>query len=350
MDFGGICVKNAYFCSYNLCSMGFFKSLFSSPQSVETQTPEEVSAEKKRIAFETLRDSGIRAMNIKEYKLAADYFQKALELNPDDSETKALLAEAYMNSGEMEKALELLRPLAEENPDNPKIRISIAQAALQLKDWDEVLAVSAEAEHLNPENPSVYYFEGMAYNGMEDYDNAVAKFSQAIALANDYAAAIVMRARCYAAQEKFEEAEKDIDQLINNNQADDYVFIQKGNLCKAREDYENAADAYRKALEINPFNVEAYILEAETYEIMGNDAKALAVYNEGVDYMPGVADLLRARAAHKEKNGDNAGAEADRKEAEKYSAPQDAKENGEEFTQMQNRVEDNMRKANPFGL
>lgn len=267
--------------------MGFFKSLFSSPQSVETQTPEEVSAEKKRIAFETLRDSGIRAMNIKEYKLAADYFQKALELNPDDSETKALLAEAYLNSGEMEKALELLRPLAEENPDNPKIRISIAQAALQLKDWDEVLAASAEAEHLNPENPSVYYFEGMAYNGMEDYDNAVAKFSQAIALANDYAAAIVMRARCYAAQEKFEEAEKDIDQLINNNQADDYVFIQKGNLCKAREDYENAADAYRKALEINPFNVEAYILEAETYEIMGNDAKALAVYNEGVDYMPG---------------------------------------------------------------
>ena len=39
--------------------MGFFKSLFSSPQISEEQQQEQVSVEKKRIAFETLRDGGV---------------------------------------------------------------------------------------------------------------------------------------------------------------------------------------------------------------------------------------------------------------------------------------------------
>ena len=66
--------------------MGFFKSLFSSPQISEEQQQEQVSVEKKRIAFETLRDGGVRAITLKEYKLAEDYFVKAIELNSDDEE------------------------------------------------------------------------------------------------------------------------------------------------------------------------------------------------------------------------------------------------------------------------
>ena len=49
--------------------MGFFKSLFSSPQISEEQQQEQVSVEKKRIAFETLRDGGVRAININSQKI-----------------------------------------------------------------------------------------------------------------------------------------------------------------------------------------------------------------------------------------------------------------------------------------
>ena len=53
--------------------MGFFKSLFSSNNSeTDEQTLEQEAAEKKRITFETLCDNGLRAMNIKEFRLATD--------------------------------------------------------------------------------------------------------------------------------------------------------------------------------------------------------------------------------------------------------------------------------------
>ena len=64
--------------------MGFFKSLFSSNNSeTDEQTLEQEAAEKKRITFETLCDNGLRAMNIKEFRLATDYLSKAIELEPD---------------------------------------------------------------------------------------------------------------------------------------------------------------------------------------------------------------------------------------------------------------------------
>ena len=167
--------------------MGFFKSLFSPPESEAGKTPEVATAEKKRIAFDTLRDSGVRAIGIKEYKLAAGYFEKALELNADSGEVKALLAEAYLKGGDMQKAFDLLCPIAEENPENPRVWISLAQAAMQLTNWEDMLEAANETERLEPENPSAYYLQGRAYMGLEDYCKAGECFGKALGLDGDYA-------------------------------------------------------------------------------------------------------------------------------------------------------------------
>ena len=126
--------------------MGFFKSLFSSNNSeTDEQTLEQEAAEKKRITFETLCDNGLRAMNIKEFRLATDYLSKAIELEPDNEKAQSYLAEAYMNCNEMEKALPLLQRIATTHPDNVRLQLSIAQAAVQLGDWDTALQASQNA-------------------------------------------------------------------------------------------------------------------------------------------------------------------------------------------------------------
>ena len=201
--------------------MGFFKSLFSSPQISEEQQQEQVSVEKKRIAFETLRDGGVRAITLKEYKLAEDYFVKAIELNSDDEEIKALLAEAYLGENKMEDALKILKPMSEKHPDNPRIWISLAQAALQLENWEEVLKFCAEYERLDSVNASVYYYEGMAFYGLKDYDSAVMRFGKAIDLSDNFVMAYYMRSKAYFLQNKIEEAEKDVNYLIENDLGED---------------------------------------------------------------------------------------------------------------------------------
>lgn len=329
--------------------MGFFKSLFSSPQISEEQQQEQVSVEKKRIAFETLRDGGVRAITLKEYKLAEDYFVKAIELNSDDEEIKALLAEAYLGENKMEEALNILKPMAEKHPENPRIWISMAQAALQLDKWEDVLTFCEEYERLDSENASVYYYEGMAFYGLKDYDSAVMRFGKAIDLSDNFVMAYYMRSKAYFLQNKPDEAEKDVDYLIENSLGEDFVCIQKGKLCEARENYKEALNAYGKALDANPFCVEAYVGKVRMYRIVYDDAQALKICEDAIENMQDSPELLRLLAELKQNTGDEAGAQKCIEKADSISSPE-RKENESEYTQIQNRIEDDMKKSNPFGL
>ena len=307
-------------------------------------------AEKKRIAFETLRDSGVRAIRMGEYKLASDYLIKATDLFPDNEEAEALLAEAYLRGGDMERALIKLRPIAQRQQDNLQVWISIAQAALQQKEWTLVLEACAEVERLDGENPLAFYYEGLAYKETEDYDAAVEKFGKAIEKAGEYAMAYFMRATTYIQEGKLEDAEKDIDFLIAKGAADDMTYNQKGFLRKENEDYEGAVLAYDKVMEINPFNVDAYIGKASVYEIQGDNVTALKVYEEALDDMPESAEMWRSLADFKQRTGDEAGASECSKKLESLVADSRLNLGKSKFAQMQNRIEDEARKSNPFGL
>lgn len=330
--------------------MGIFKSLFSSAPAEISQSAEQVSAEKKRIAFETLRDNGVRAIKIGEYRLAADYLVKATELFPDNEEAESLLAEAYLRGGDMEKALMKLRTIAQKRPDNLQVWISVAQAALHQKEWELVLKACEEAKRLDDESSSVYYYEGLAYKEMEAYDTAVEKFGKAIEKAGEYAAAYFMRAMAYMQDGKLEYAEKDLDFLINKGLADDMVYEQKGFLRKENKDYEGALHAYDKALEINPFNAEAYMGKADVYETKGDSVMALDVYKEALDNMPESLEMWRSLAGFKQRSGDEAGASECTRKLEKLAADSRLNQKEIKFDQIQNRVEDDARKSNPFGL
>ncbi len=330
--------------------MGFFKSLFSSEPVAGNENSGQTETEKKRIAFETLRDNGVRALNMKEYKMASAYFEKALELNAADSDACALLAEAYLRGGDMENALKLLRPMAASSPDNINVWISIAQAALQLKQFDEALDAASHAVDIDKGNPSAHYFAAMAYEGMEKHAEAVAKFTDAISLADDYDAAYTMRAQANLAQSRCDEAEGDADRLIAGGSNDDFVYVMKGDLRRHAGDAPAAVQAYARAIALNPFNSDAYAGQAAAYAETGDFGKAMEVFEGAFEYMPQSTSLFRARAAVREKNGDSEGAAADLAKAGAIAPPEDGNSADNQFVQLQNRVEDAARKANPFGL
>ena len=239
--------------------------------------------------------------------------------------------------------------MSEKHPDNPRIWISMAQAALQLENWEEVLKFCAEYERLDSVNASVYYYEGMAFYGLKDYDSAVMRFGKAIDLSDNFVMAYYMRSKAYFLQNKIEEAEKDVNYLIENDLGEDFVCIQKGKLREVHEDYKGALSAYGKALDANPFCVEAYVGKVKMYRLVYDDAQALKICEDAVENMQDSTELLRLLAELKENTGDEEGAKECLEKADSISSPE-RKENESEYTQIQNRIEDDMKKSNPFGL
>lgn len=330
--------------------MGFFRSLFSlNNDENDKETLEQEAAEKKRIAFETLCDNGLRAMNIKEYRLAAGYLAKAVELEPGNEKARSFLAEAYLNGNEMEKALPLLQEIAQQHPDNIKLQLSIAQAAAHLDEWNIMLQASLNAESMEPGNPTAKYMKGLAFHGMEDEEKAIVAFTETIELEPSYSPAHIMRSRALTALEKFDEAEADIDSIIAKGEADDNVYIQKGTLRERSGDNTGAALAYSHAIKANPFCGEAYLRKAAAEETAGNDSKALATLNEAVANIADPHEALSMRAALRGKLGDSAGAQQDFNKAEEIKR-QIPEENKEIFTELQNKVENNIRNTNPLSF
>ena len=88
--------------------MGFFSSIFGTPQTSEEGK------------FDTLRDDGVRAMQMGELPYAEKCLKAALELR-DDDKTKAFLAEVYLHMNQYDAALPLLEVLCAAHPDDKQL-------------------------------------------------------------------------------------------------------------------------------------------------------------------------------------------------------------------------------------
>ena len=89
--------------------MSFLKKLFGTPENL---SPEEEAQAAARRNFETLRDDGVRAMQMGEVPFALKCFEEALNITPGDRRTQAFKAEAHLRMGQYAEALPLLKALA----------------------------------------------------------------------------------------------------------------------------------------------------------------------------------------------------------------------------------------------
>ena len=83
---------------------------------------------------------------------AAQFYQGAIDVNPDHVEARASLARLYVFSGTTDKALELIKPALEKHPDNAELLTVRAAARLQQKDTDGAQADAERAVQLAPTN------------------------------------------------------------------------------------------------------------------------------------------------------------------------------------------------------
>ena len=109
--------------------MSFLKKLFGTPENL---SPEEEAQAAARRNFETLRDDGVRAMQMGEVPFALKCFEEALNITPGDRRTQAFKAEAHLRMGQYAEALPLLKALAADEPCNHDLQLMLLQTLGEL--------------------------------------------------------------------------------------------------------------------------------------------------------------------------------------------------------------------------
>lgn len=298
--------------------------------------------------FVTLRDDGVRAMQMNEFPYAEKCFLAALELN-NDLKTKGFLAEVYLRMNNSEKALPLLQMLAQSGEDTLEIDLLLAQTQGKLKQYEAERQTSASILATHPQEPRALYFAAEADHGLADDFMAIAHLTQCLAIQSDYHQAQFLRAEVLKGMGQWNEVLADAEQLVAADAENvDYLLLRADAYVALARTDEAIAD-YQMAQSLNPFCDEAVLRLGNVYEQTSQWDKALQLYDEAIEMRPDFAAAYKARGGVKNHLKDVTGAAADLKRSLEL-APEKSTDYDGEYTNVENEMNDRYKRLNPYAF
>lgn len=179
-----------------------------------------------------------------------------LKLKPNDASVMAEIGLAYTEQNEIEKALRIYRQAIEISPNSAILHNRLGYELLRVREFKEAEfeldhAISLDPGlHLAYQNLSnLYYFTNRSREGIEIVKKCIRK------------------------------AHPDLQGL-------DEDFYMLGNFYNRIAQFDEAAEALRQAIELNPDNANAYCSLGLTNTRQGKDELAVEVFNKGLRVNP----------------------------------------------------------------
>lgn len=117
---------------------------------------------------------------------AIECFSKALELNPNNTDTKIALATCYTEgTGETMKGVTLLREVTQVDSNNISANIILGKLAIQSGQFDKAKRRLELVLSLKPDNTEAMYFLAESYKGSGNIEKAVSLFEKCKQLVNN---------------------------------------------------------------------------------------------------------------------------------------------------------------------
>lgn len=167
---------------------------------------------------------GIEYFNSKNYEKAEEYFQKAIELNPDYPQSYNNIANAIYNQGRYTQAISILEELIKTHPDYSDAYINIALIYRKNKDHKKELKYLNEAIKANPDSYKAYY----------------------------------QRANALLNSGKIKAAKNDLKTTLSINPNSAETLFTLGKIYFNENDHQNALENFSKIIDIDCKNDEAF--------------------------------------------------------------------------------------------
>jgi tetratricopeptide (TPR) repeat protein len=122
-------------------------------------------------------------------ELAIEYYQKAIDLNPNYAMAYNNMGNAYYGQENYKEAIRCYQKAIDLNPNYATAYNNMGNAYDDLKNYKEAIRCYQKAIDLNPNYASAYYNMGIAYKNLENYKEAIRCYQKAIELYPNHASA-----------------------------------------------------------------------------------------------------------------------------------------------------------------
>jgi tetratricopeptide (TPR) repeat protein len=208
---------------------------------------------------------GMLLVQLKQYTEAIVYCQNVLKLFPNHLEALLWLAIAYFRDEQDEQAVELFQKvekLIKTEPyfiGTPVFHHQYGVALQCAGQFMQAIPHLEEACHLDPSNFNALDNLGIAYFETGNYAAAVTVYQKSLRLVPDDSDTYALLGQSLYALNQFEEAAEVIQMAIHHaEEPAAFKYIYLGHCFLKQGLYDQAAGAFRRAIEISPDKAEAH--------------------------------------------------------------------------------------------
>ena len=116
---------------------------------------------------------------------ARELYQKALDINPENPETKSKLAMTYVATSTPMKAIKLLKEVVEKDPQNETAIFNLGYLSMQSGQYDKAADRFKKLIEINPNHASGTFYLGLSYLQLGNKEKAMGYFEKAKTLDKD---------------------------------------------------------------------------------------------------------------------------------------------------------------------
>ncbi len=258
-----------------------------------------------------LSDATVGSRTIDQETLAESIreLERAIELDPDNTEYYYWAAKAYERKADLETALTYYEKSASLDPKNPGARIEASELLLAQGELDKAEKLLTEVQKITKDDPRVYSVLGNLHQQREDFAEARAAFERSIELdptrpESHFALANVLSrlGEEQLAEKRREEHEYWLglheqynfwtaESKANPNDAD--TAVELGAVCYLLHDNDQAMGWFRRAIDLKRDHPLAHAYIGKIVLAMGETDVAIAHLEESLKAGPDNLEVVR---------------------------------------------------------
>ncbi len=208
--------------------------------------------------YESIKDLGNTYHAVGDSNSAKNYYQKAIEINNDYAQALTNLGSIEIISGNKEKALSLLIKATESNPKLAHAWGNLSNGYLQLGKSQEAEVSIRKSIELNPNLFNSHFLLGTILLEQKKIQKAEQSLRRSIELNPNLFNSHFLLGTILLEQKKFQEAESSLSKAIQINPDSAAAHSSLGIILKELGKSKEAESSLRKAIQINPDNAGAH--------------------------------------------------------------------------------------------
>jgi tetratricopeptide (TPR) repeat protein len=215
---------------------------------------------------------------------AIDAYQKIVELNPASALPWNNLGNLYLRLRHYEQAEHAFRQALEHNPTNPVSWAGLADLRTQTGRHREAIRAYQKALQSAPEYKEAWFGLALTLEALGHPAKATKAYKMVLQKDPAYVEAWLRLARLYHRKHKVQDALGILHKALEYSAHSFELWAELGRLAEG-QDKALAAEAYKKALAINPRHGKTYCLLARVHKEMGNNLDAINCYEIGINFL-----------------------------------------------------------------